>query len=195
MSYLPSHFTSKNWESVKAFIELFPLATLISLHNQEIFTSHIPFIIDNDKLVGHINKENPQFEHLHKSKVELIFHAGDAYISPSEFKTDELPTFNYAKVHLKGKANFIEEPKMVDSLIAMTNQLDFNFKLESTHPKLPMLKHFIQGLEVSIEEFHGRFKMSQDKSESHFNTAKTLLQQSQEERLKLFLNSLSQSDY
>jgi transcriptional regulator len=48
---------------------------------------------------------------------------------------------------------------------------------------------------VSIEEFHGRFKMSQDKSESHFNTAKTLLQQSQEERLKLFLNSLSQSDY
>jgi transcriptional regulator len=192
MSYLPSHFTSKNWESVKTFIELFPLATLISLHDQEIFTSHIPFIIFDNKLVGHINKENPQFQHIHKSRVELIFHAGDAYISPSEFETDELPTFNFAKVHLKGKANFIEEPKMVESLIAMTNQLDFNFKLESNHPKIPALKHFIQGLEVSIDEFHGRFKMSQDKTESHFNKAKTLLKKSQEKRLNLFLNTLSQ---
>jgi transcriptional regulator len=192
MSYLPSHFTSKNWESVKTFIELFPLATLISLHKQEIFTSHIPFIIENNRLVGHINKENPQFEHIHKSQAELIFHAGDAYISPSEFETDELPTFNFAKVHLKGTAKFIKEPEMVASLISMTNQLDSDFKLEADHPKIPILKHFIQGLEVSIDEFHGRFKMSQDKSESHFKKAKILLQKSQEKRLKLFLDTLTQ---
>jgi transcriptional regulator len=192
MSYLSSHFTSKSWESVKTFIELFPLATLISLYDQEIFTSHIPFIIYNDTLVGHVNKENPQFQHIHNSKVELIFHAGDAYISPSEFETGELPTFNFAKVHIKGKAKFIEEPRMVESLIAMTHQLDSNFKLEQSHPKIPVLKHFIQGLEVSIKEFDVRFKMSQDKSESHFNKAKTLLQKSQQKRLNLFLKSLSQ---
>lgn len=190
MSYLPNHFTETNWAKIKAFIEAFPLATLITSFNNKIFTSHIPFILENDKLIGHINKDNPQFHHLHNSGVELIFHAGDAYISPSAFETDELPTFNYAKVHVKGKATFIDETRLVQSLIDMTDKMDADFKLKPTHPKIDMLKHFIQGIEVSVDNFHGRFKMSQDKSEAHFNKAKSLLKESQTQRLRSFLNSL-----
>lgn len=190
MSYLPHHFTEKDWTSIQSFIELFPLATLITSFENEIFTSHIPFIFGDAKLLGHINKDNPQCKHLDKSKVELIFHGGDAYISPSEFETDELPTFNYAKVHVKGEANYTDESLLVKSLVDMTDQLDNDFKLEYTHPKIDKLKHFIQGFEVSIDSFHGRFKMSQDKSESHFEKAKSLMQDSQTQRLEYFMNGL-----
>ncbi|MFO7744593.1 MAG: FMN-binding negative transcriptional regulator [Psychroflexus sp.] len=191
MSYMPNHFTETDWTKIKGFIELFPLATLITSFGNEIFTSHIPFIISEGKLLGHINKNNPQFKHLDKSKVELIFHAGDAYISPSEFDTDELPTFNYAKVHIKGKASYIDESRLIKSLVDMTDQMDNNFKLEYSHPKIDMLKHFIQGFEISVDDFHGRFKMSQDKSKAHFEKAKSLVKESQAKRISYFLNNLN----
>lgn len=194
MSYLPKHFTENDWINIKFFIELFPLATLITSFKNEIFTSHIPFIISEGKLLGHINKDNPQFRHLHDSNVELVFHAGDAYISPSKFSSDELPTFNYAKVHVKGKASYTDESRLIKSLVDMTDYMDTDFKLEYTHPKIDLLKHFIQGFEVSMDSFHGRYKMSQDKPEPHFNTAKSLLKESQDERLKLFLQSLNYRD-
>lgn len=191
MSYLPNHFTEKDWTKIKSFIELFPLATLITSFKNEIFTSHIPFIFEGDKLIGHLNKENPQFQHLHQAKSELIFHGGDAYISPSEFETDELPTFNYAKVHVKGKVTFIDETRLIKSLVEMTQQMDDTFQLKYTHPKIDVLKHFIQGFEVSIDSFQGRFKMSQNKSEPHFNKAKLILKESQNQRLNSFLNTLN----
>ena len=190
MSYLPDHFTVKNWDTIKLFIECFPLATIISVHEGEIFTSHIPLIFENDTLIGHINKNNPQFQHLDSSKVELIFNAGDAYISPSAFETDELPTFNYAKVHIKGQVQFTPETQMISSLVAMNTQMDNSYKLSARHPRIPILKEFIQGFEVSIDSFHGRFKMSQDKSKAHFEKAKSLLEESQNKRLNLFLKSL-----
>lgn len=188
MSYLPKHFSETKWTAIQSFIEIFPLATLITCHSDEIFTSHIPFIIDGEKLVGHLNKDNPQFKHLHTSKVELIFHGGDAYISPAEFPTDELPTFNFAKVHIKGIASYVDESRLIKSLVDMTEQLDENFKLEYTHPKIDTLKHFIQGFEVSIDHYHGRFKMSQDKSRAHFEKARTLMKESQINRLNYFLD-------
>lgn len=190
MSYLPDHFTITDWSILNNFIEKFPLATLISTFDNEIYTSHIPFIILNEKLIGHIDKKNPQFQHLDNSKVELIFHGGDAYISPSEFETDELPTFNFAKAHIKGKASFVGEPQLIESLVDMTDRMDDEFKLKSTHPKIDMLKHFIQGFEVSIDDAHGRFKMSQDKSKSHFEKAKSIMAENQKLRLVSFLNSL-----
>ncbi|NEV94764.1 transcriptional regulator [Psychroflexus sp. YR1-1] len=190
MSYLPDHFTANDWTRIQGFIELFPLATLISHFENEIFTSHIPFIISENKLLGHINKENPQFQHLHNSKVELVFHGGDAYISPAAFPTEELPTFNFAKVHVKGSVSYGDDQELIQSLVEMTDQMDSDFKLAYTHPKIEMLKHFIQGFEVSIDSFHGRFKMSQDKSQAHFEKAKVLLKESQTQRLDYFLNSL-----
>jgi transcriptional regulator len=120
-----------------------------------------------------------------------VFHGGDANISPSEFLTDELPTFNYAKVHVKGKAVFVDDSRLIKSLVNMTDQLDTNFKLDYSHPRIDKLKHFIQGFEISVESFHGRFKMSQDKSESHFEKAKSLVQKSQGERLAYFLDSFN----
>lgn len=190
MSYLPEHFTEKDWIVVKHFIEEFPLATLITSFENEIFTSHIPFIIEDNKLLGHINKDNPQYKHLNTSKVELVFQAGDAYISPSAFPTDELPTFNFAKVHVKGQATYVEDKRLIKSLVDMTDQMDDDFKLEYTHPKINQLKHFIQGFEISIESYHARFKMSQDKSKAHFEKAKSMMQESQTRRLTNFLKHL-----
>ena len=190
MSYPPYHFVCKDWFTISSFIKTFPLGTIITYFEDEIYTSHIPFIIQNKKLIGHIDKKNPQFLHLDKAKVEVIFHAGSAYISPSEFETDELPTFNYAKVHVKGKAVYVDDSRLIQSLVDMTSEMDDSFKIEKNHPRINKLKHFIQGVEISMDAFHGRFKMSQDKSPAHFEKAKLMLGESQKSKLCEFLNTL-----
>ena len=190
MSYLPNHFTEGNWDTIKEFIKQFPLATLITCSEGTIFTSHIPFILEGNKLLGHINKDNPQYKHLDESSLELVFHGGDSYISPSAFPTDELPTFNYCKVHIKGKASYVDNTQLVKSLVDMTSQLDDQFELSYDHSKIDKLKHFIQGLEVHIENVNGRFKMSQDKTSSHFKKAKQLFSDTQKARLDWLLHHL-----
>jgi predicted FMN-binding regulatory protein PaiB len=52
------------------------------------------------------------------------------------------------------------------------------------------LKHFIQGLEVHIEDVNGRFKMSQDKSHHHFEKAKDLFSKTQKARMDWLLKQL-----
>jgi len=190
MSYLPNHFTENNWETLKEFIKHFPLATLITCSKGKIYTSHIPFIFEGNKLLGHINKDNPQFNHLDKSSLELVFHGGDSYISPAAFDTEELPTFNFAKVHIKGQANFVDENRLISSLVEMTSRFDDAFELTKDHPKIDKLKHFIQGLEVRIEDINGRFKMSQDKSQHHFEKAKDLFSKTQKARINWLLNQI-----
>lgn len=191
MSYLQNHFISRDWPVIESFLHTFPLATLISCFEGEIFTSHIPFIIQERQLIGHLNKHNPQFQHLDKASIELVFHAGDTYLSPAEFETDELPTFNYAKVHVKGKATYMEESRLIQSLVDMTSQMDDTFQLEYNHPRIDKLKDYIQGFEISIEDYHGRFKMSQDKSKAHFEKAKSIMLRNHNQKLNYFINTLN----
>lgn len=188
MTYLSKHFINTDWQSIKNFIEIFPLTTLITSHHDKVYSAHIPLILKGNELIGHIDKRNPQFEHLNYKSVELIFHGGEAYVSPSCFKTEELPTYNFAKVHISGLAEFITETAMIESLIEMTNQFDKDFQLEISHPKIPILKNYIQGFKIEIEDFHGRFKMSQDKSDEHFGIAKSLFEKQQQENTKKVLD-------
>ncbi|WP_127846706.1 FMN-binding negative transcriptional regulator [Psychroflexus aestuariivivens] len=188
MTYLSKDFINKDWQTIRKFINIFPLANLITNHNDKIFVAHVPLVFKKDELIGHIDKRNPQFQHLNDKSVELIFNGGETYVSPSYFKTEELPTYNFAKVHVSGHAHFISEKAMVESLIAMTYQLDHNFHLESSHPKIPILKNYIQGFKIQINDFHGRFKMSQDKSNEHFEIAKSLMEKQQKENMNKFLD-------
>ncbi|MFN2260695.1 MAG: FMN-binding negative transcriptional regulator [Psychroflexus sp.] len=193
MTYLSKHFINRDWRNIRKFIKIFPLASLISSHNDKIFSTHIPLILKGNNLIGHIDKRNPQFGHLNNNSVELIFHGGEAYVSPSCFKTEELPTYNYAKVHISGHAEFINETAMIGSLVEMTRQFDNDFQLETSHPKISTLKNFIQGFKIEIEDFHSRFKMSQDKSDEHFEIAKSLFEKQQIENLKKSLDLIQKN--
>jgi len=104
-------------------IKTYPLATIISVKDKEPLITHLPLIYSEDgKLIGHIDKFNPQADLLKdKNPITIIFSGPQCYISPSIYSTTQLPTWNYIKVHLKGAVERIEsKDALKNSLIKMT---------------------------------------------------------------------------
>lgn len=199
MKYPANHFIENDKETLKALIEAFPLATLICTHQDEIFTSYLPFFWDDSAcLVGHIDANNPQVSYLEESKkVRLIFNGPEAYLSPSHFATNELPTYNYCKVEVEGTVKTISNEELKQGIILLTTHLEGEkaaYQLTENESRLHSLVNYIYGFKVEIKELKGRFKMSQDKSKFHQQKALKVMQESLKNRHQLYLETYGKND-
>lgn len=172
MSYPVNHFLENKETILRTFIEHFPLANLICAENNEIYTSYLPLLWKGkDELVGHLDKQNPQVKLLKNGKqVKVVFNGPAAYISPSHFDTNELPTFNYCKVEVVGEVCTITEAMLKEEIISLTKLLEKKeaaYQLTKDEERLHHLVHYIYGFKIKIKHIQGRFKMSQDKSLQH----------------------------
>jgi len=195
MNYPPKHHQDNNINHMIEVIKTYPLATLISVTNNEPLITHLPLIYDDRKLIGHIDKFNPQAELLKDDKeITIIFSGPQCYISPSIYTTTQLPTWNYIKVHLKGKVTAItDEQKVKQSLINMTQfleQPDRKYELKIDNPKMQGLINYIKGFEIEITDWEGKFKLSQDKKPRDFENAKAELIRLNQENIKIFLEKV-----
>jgi transcriptional regulator len=182
-------------------IKTYPLATVISVKDNKPFITHLPLIYSNfdsyrdGKLIGHIDKFNPQAELLRDNKeVTIIFSGPQCYISPSVYTTTQLPTWNYIKVHLKGTVKAIEsKDALKESLIKMTEfleQPEHNYILEPDNPRMEGLINYIKMFEITITNWEGKFKLSQDKKPRDIENAKNELIRSNQESIKVFLEKV-----
>lgn len=182
--YPPKQHQENNFKNIVNTINTFPLATLITVDEQHPIVSHIPLMYKTNKvglgtLIGHMDINNPQQEHLENNTVSVIFHGPDAYISPTAYTTKQLPTWNYIKVHIKGKVTKMKNTTQVmDSLIEMNDFLETSgtpFVLEKNHEKMNRFINYIVGFEILIQEWEGKFKLSQDKLLKDQTAAKEVL--------------------
>lgn len=183
--YPNPNFTVKDENFIKKFIELFPLATLICSHQGKINTTYIPLIWKNQRLLGHIDINNPMAQLLNnEQEVKLIFNGPENYISPGHFTTEEFPTYNYMKVEVNAKASALNTTELRNSIKDMTHQLDKNFpnNLKGKEERMEKILNYIYGFKLDVCNYIGRFKMSQDKSETHFLKAAEILKKEESER-------------
>ena len=195
MNYPPKHHQDNNQNHMIEVIKTYPLATLISVANSQPFITHLPLIFENGKLIGHIDIYNPQAKFLKDNNdITLIFSGPECYISPSIYSTTQLPTWNYIKVHLKGKVKAIESKvALKQSLITMTAFLeapDHKYVLEPDNPRLDKNLNYIEMFEITITDWEGKFKLSQDKKPSDINAARTELVKANQESIKQFLDTV-----
>lgn len=170
-------------------IESNPLATLlVNVPDEIAHVSHIPFHFDQEKqyLIGHVSNQHPLAQQLQPTMqttmqatmqatkavvhIGLVFHGPNAYISPNYSEGQPVPTWNYAKIHIKGCAVIINNP--TDKYLQMQQTTAY---FEQTQPNpwlldaLPssaienMLKA-ITIFKVSIDDLQGQLKLSQNKS-------------------------------
>ncbi len=134
MTYPPKKHQDDDINHMINVIKTYPLATLISVKNNQPLITHLPLVYENGKLIGHIDIYNPQAELLkNETDVAIIFAGPECYISPSIYSTTQLPTWNYIKVHLKGKVKAIESKvALKQSLITMTEFLEAPDRCEIT---------------------------------------------------------------
>lgn len=195
MNYPPKHHQDNDKVHLIEVIKTYPLATLISVENNTPLISHLPLVLEGEKLIGHIDIYNPQAKLLKDNRdVAVLFSGPQCYISPSIYSTTQLPTWNYIKLHLKGNVNAIEsKAALKQSLITMTEFLeapDHKYVLEVDNPRLDANLDYIEMFEIDITSWEGKFKLSQDKRPKDIENARAELIRANQESVKQFLDTV-----
>ncbi len=195
MKYPPKHHQDSDLNHIIEVIKTYPLATIISIKDNEPLITHLPLIYEEGKLIGHIDIYNPQTEYLKDNKdITVLFYGPQCYISPSIYSTTQLPTYNYIRVHLKGKVTAIEDKNALkQSLIKMTEFLEApnpKYTLEPDNPRLDANLSYIKMFEIDITNWEGKFKLSQDKKTSDMMAAREELIRVNQESTRQFLDKV-----
>ncbi|CAN5600466.1 FMN-binding negative transcriptional regulator [soil metagenome] len=175
--YIPSSNKEDSLETLHDLMRTYNFATLITSDSGTPFATHIPFMVDSTRgpygtLVGHIARANLQWQHFTTShEVLVIFQGPHAYISPAWYTGEfNVPTWNYAVAHVYGR------PKLVEDLATIQQILDelvnyhesprvepWTFAWSERHINLTKA---IVVFEIEITQLEGKFKLSQNRSQT-----------------------------
>ncbi len=165
--YIPKYFEVTDKEEIFAFVESNAFGQLISNVGGKIFSTHMPFLLSDDKtkIIGHLALQNPQHSDLNGQETLITLQGPHDYISPSWYASPGVPTWNYQAVHIYGKASVFSSTKKIKSVVDTLTQ-----KYESSFPqpwkpeyKTAMLSAIV-GVEITISEIQCKYKLSQNRS-------------------------------
>ncbi|MDH7444794.1 FMN-binding negative transcriptional regulator [Aquimarina sp. 2201CG14-23] len=198
--YPPTHHQDYNDENIKSVAVAYPFATLISAKEKTPYVTHAPLIFHGDKLVGHIDANNPHITLLKDNyPITAVFQGPQTYISPSIYTTNQLPTWNYIIAHATGVVTEIKNPEIIKkSMVTMTEFLeapDQDFKLSLEDPRMDRLVPYIHCFEIDIQQWEGKFKLSQDKVPADIENAKQELIKNNQKSVTDFVNTLFEKHF
>lgn len=175
--YTPSSFKEEDPKILFDLIEKFNFGILFTQHQENPEATHLPFLVDRTRgehgvLIAHFAKANKHWQKIDQTKEVLaIFLGPHNYISPSWYKNRaEVPTWNYATVHVYGKPIIIQEPELLEAMVTRLthyheNKIESNWSLDEVSKKdfANDLKAIV-GIEIEITRMEGKFKFNQNKS-------------------------------
>jgi transcriptional regulator len=171
--YLPRSFHETHIDALHALIRSYPFGTVVMQGADGLVANHLPFELVGDKLLqGHVAIGN-ELAKADGVPVLAIFQAADGYISPNWYPSKretgrEVPTWNYAVVHVRGRLRVIEDKLWLRALLERLTD-----RHEATQPEpwrvadapedhVEKMLKLIVGLELAIEHIEGKFKLSQN---------------------------------
>jgi transcriptional regulator len=186
--YIPKFNEETRTPVLHELIRSQPFASLVTYGTSGLFASHIPMILDEQigdeqagpfgLLKGHLSRANAQWKDFAPEVQALaIFSGPQHYITPRWYEEKQatgkvVPTWNYVVVHAYGSLKIIED---ADWLRAHVETLTNIHEAASPEPWAvsdapddyirTMIKGIV-GLEFSIERLEGKWKLSQNRSES-----------------------------
>jgi len=176
--YTPSYFKESRIEALHGLIHDFPFATVVTHSDAGLVANHLPFEMVGDNLLhGHVARGN-ELRQADGAEVLLIFRGPDGYISPNWYPSKhetgrEVPTWNYAVVHVHGRLRVVEDAAWLRTLLErLTDRHEAGLLAPwkvSDAPADHIEKSLrgIVGLEIAIERIEGKFKLSQNHPEAN----------------------------
>ena len=176
--YTPSYFKESRIEALHGLIHDFPFATVVTHGDAGLVANHLPFeLVGENLLHGHVARGN-ELRHADGAEVLLIFRGPDGYISPNWYPSKhetgrEVPTWNYAVVHVHGRLRVVEDAVWLRKLLeTLTDRHEAGLPAPWKVPDAPAdhiekSLHGIVGLEITIERIEGKFKLSQNHPEAN----------------------------
>jgi transcriptional regulator len=172
--YIPKEFRHENKEEQLAFIAAHPFGLLLCNGSIVPETTHLPFTSeqfgDTILLHSHLSIANPQARLLKNGeRVKVVFAGPHAYISPELYdKAQNVPTWNYAAVHITGTCRVLTETEAATKLLEKTIE---NFEpawqekfkaLDQTY--FTSLLKGILAFTIEAETIEAKLKISQNKT-------------------------------
>lgn len=169
--YVPRDFAETDRETLRGVIRDNPFGLLIGSVAGAPFATHLPFLLDGDRLLGHFARGNPHARAVDGSmRMLAVFSGPHAYVSPRWYEAAEaVPTWNYVAVHVYGTPEVVEDTTAVRTLLdRLVETYECGaWTLEQRDPGF--LDRMIRGIvafELPIERIEGKFKLSQNRPRS-----------------------------
>lgn len=180
--YIPAHFVNRDDQEILNFIRSNSFGILVS-HNANILATHIPLELSGDGkiLSGHLSKANPQAKALKdEQEVLCIFNGPHTYISSSWYDHENVPTWNYIAVQVRGKVSLINGEVLYNRLVELVDK----FEAASVNPVTVqgmsadyLDRHIkaIVGFDIEIQAIEAAYKLSQNRDKlNHSNIVSEL---------------------
>ena len=172
--HIPKHFHQEDVAALHALMRSHPLSTLVTLGADGLNANHIPLLLVDGKLQGHVARANPLWQAGKVvGEILVIFHGDESYISPSNYATKAehgkvVPTWNYVAVHAYGELRVIDDPAWIFSQISAltaTNEAALPQPWAVSDAPTEYIEKMlgaIVGIEISITRLLGKWKVSQN---------------------------------
>lgn len=179
--YIPSAFRVEDPAAVRALVEEFSFATLVTSGETGLVASHLPFLYRESPggpgfLTGHMARANTQWKDFREAQeVLVIFQGPHAYISPRWYESSpSVPTWNYAAVHAYGYPRLLESYEEVSGLLKATVDRyeagsEAPWKMDLPEEYQRRLVGQIVAFEIRLTRLEGKSKFSQNRNEQDRN--------------------------
>lgn len=180
--YVPKHFEPN--EPADQLIEEVCFGTLVEYVDGALYAAHIPLHFDKDRkwAYGHLAKANELaakwvLEHS-KNDALFVINGPSAYISSSWYATEEVPTYNYTAIQIKGTRRLRDHTETnndLKKLVDYYEQKEPNGLTYDTYsPKTLLQSKGVVGFSLEINRITAIEKLSQNRKEDQESIIKQL---------------------
>jgi transcriptional regulator len=174
--YVPAQFAADE-ATIRELLTNHGAADLVTATADGLIATMLPFVYDEDAgaLLGHLARNNDQWQRPVLGEALAIVRGPDAYISPSWYATKAehgrvVPTWNYITVHVYGELVVHDDPAWVGALV---RRLTGKHEAGRPHPWsaddappafIAGQLRAIVGVELRISRWEAKWKLSQNRS-------------------------------
>ena len=146
--------------------------------------SPLPFYLSfaddgTPRALFHVARHNPLVKLAGGASTWLLAASGaDAYVSPDWYVSpDQVPTWLYQVVHLTGTVRALSDDELAEQIETLSAKFENRLlpkkpwlSSKMTAGRLDAMKKAIVGLEMTVEEIEGSFKLNQHKSDADYTS-------------------------
>ena len=182
--YTPEHFAIEETDAVLEMMRANPFAILVSHGPDGLQATHLPTVVKSDanqllRIDAHFARPNQHWRQFRDDGADAMFiYSGPhRYIHPGWYPTKAatgkvVPTWNYAAVHVYGRARLMPDQEMLRAHVA---ELSDQQEREQRQPwaltdapddYVTIMLRGIVGIQFEITRFEGKLKMSQNREDA-----------------------------
>ena len=175
--YIPDIYKNEDPEEIRSFLKENAFGILVTNLNGKSCATHIPLELvkredGTEILHAHISKLNEQVEHLNNDTEALcIFNGPHSYISASWYDFEEVSTWNYTAVQVRGNITLLDKEGTYKSIKALMDTYEAPqedpIDMDALSEKTLRQINGVVAFEIAITNIEAAKKMSQNRDDKN----------------------------